>query len=126
MTITESDPRFYIADSVVPGAGRGLFARVPLAVGEEPRVIGVLIPADTVSDECTRYADAYKFRVGDRLLISVGYGAMVNHSSQAPNEEKVAVGDAVYLRALRPIAAGEEPLFCYSAYAQARFQLLQG
>lgn len=121
--ISEPDPRFHIADSVVPGAGRGLFAKTPLAAGEELRVIGILVPADTASDECTRYADAYKFRVGDALLIPVGYAAMVNHSSQAPNMEKVTVGDALFLRTLRPIAVGEELLFRYSAYAQTRFQL---
>ena len=121
MIIAESDPRFYVADSAIPGAGRGLFAGVPLAAGDELRVVGVVIPADTTSDECTRYADEYKFRVGDSLLIPVGYGGMVNHSSEAPNMEKVLVGTALFLRTLRPIAVGEELLFRYSEYAQMRF-----
>jgi hypothetical protein len=123
MVIAESDPRFYIADSTIPGAGRGLFAKFPLVAGDELPVIGVLIPADTTSDECTGYADPYKFRVGDLLLIPLGYGGMVNHSSQAANMEKVIIGDAVCLRALRPIKAGEELLFSYSEYAQLRFHL---
>jgi hypothetical protein len=123
MNLTETDCRFYLAPSTIPGAGRGLFARVALAAGEELRVMGVLIPAGSVSDECTRYADAYKFRLGDALLIPVGYAALVNHSARAPNLEKVAADDALSLRTLRPVAAGEELLFCYSAYAQARFQL---
>jgi hypothetical protein len=123
MIISESDPRFYVAASAIPGAGRGLFAKVPLVTGEELQVIGVLVRADTTSDECTHYADKYKFRVGDLLLIPVGYGGMVNHSSQVPNMEKVVVGDAVYLRTSRPIAPGEELLFCYSPYAQSRFHL---
>jgi SET domain-containing protein len=123
MILIESDTRFYLANSAIPGAGGGLFARAPLAAGEELRVVGVVIPANTVSDECTRYADEYKFRAGDALLIPVGYGGMVNHSSKAPNMEKVVVGNSVYLRTLRPIAADEELLFCYSEYAQTRFQL---
>jgi SET domain-containing protein len=123
MIAAESDPRFYVADSAIPGAGRGLFARVPLAAGEDLHVIGIVIPANTTSDECTRYADEYKLRVGDSLLIPVGYGSMVNHSSHAPNMEKVLVGGAVHLRTLRPIAANEELLFRYSDYAQARFRL---
>jgi SET domain len=123
MMIAESDPRFYVAASTIPAAGGGLFAKVPLAAGDELQVIGVLVPADTMSDECTRYADEYKFRVGDLLLIPLGFGAMVNHSSQAPNMEKVVVGSAAYLRTSRPIAAGEELLFCYSPYAQSRFHL---
>jgi hypothetical protein len=123
MIIGETDPRFYIAASAIPGAGRGLFARIALAAGEELRVIGIVIQADTAADECTRYADEYKLRFGDLLLIPVGYGGMVNHSSLAPNMEKVAMGDAVYLRTLRPVAPDEELLFCYSAYAQERFRL---
>ena len=76
-----------------------------------------------MADECTRYADEYKLRLGDLLLIPVGYGGMVNHSAHAPNMEKVLVDNAVYLRTLRAVAADEELLFCYSEYAQARFQL---
>jgi hypothetical protein len=123
MIIAESDPRFYIANSGIPGAGRGLFARIPLAAGEELRVIGVVIHADAAADECTLWADAYKLQLGDMLLIPVGYGGMVNHSSHAPNMEKLVASDAVVLRTLRAVAADEELLFCYSAYAQARFQL---
>jgi SET domain len=123
MMLAESDPRFYVADSALPGARRGLFAGVPLAAGDELHVIGVVVPANTTSDECTRFADEYKIRVGDALLIPLGFGGMVNHSSQAPNMEKVLVGNAVYLRTLRPIAAGEELLFRYSEYAQTRFRL---
>ena len=123
MIISESDPRFYIAESAIPGAGRGVYAKVALVAGDELQVIGVLIPANTISDECTSYFDPYKVRVGDLLLIPVGYAALVNHSSRAPNMEKVVTGKAVCLRALRPIKAGEELLYCYSEYAQKRFQL---
>ncbi len=120
MRRNETDERLYIADSTISGAGKGLFAKAPLAAGETVEVIGVLIPATSVSDECTRYADPYKFRVGDSLLIPVGYGAIANHSS-APNMEKVVEGQRVYLRALRPIRKGEELVFMYSDYAQTRF-----
>ena len=123
MIATESDPRFTIADSAIAGAGQGLFAKIPLAAGERLRVIGILVPANSESDECTRYADAYKVRVGDHLLIPVGYGGLVNHSATAPNMEKVVEGGEVFLQTLRPIDAGEELLFCYSEYAQNRFRL---
>ncbi len=123
MIATESDQRFAISDSAIPGAGKGLFAKIPLGAGERLRVIGILIPAGSASDDCTRYADEYKIRVGDRLLIPVGYGGLVNHSATAPNMEKVIEGDDVFLQTLRPIDAGEELLFCYSAYFQDRFRL---
>ena len=116
----ETDHRFYISESTVPGAGRGLFAGVPLVPGERLQVHGVLIPAGSASDRCTRYADSYKFRIGNDLLIPLGYGAMVNHSEDT-NVEKLIEGDRLYLRALRPISKGEELLFSYSEYAQTRF-----
>lgn len=119
----EEDPRFVVADSTIESAGRGLFARAALAVGERLQVVGVLIAAGSVADDCTRYADAYKFRVGDRLLIPLGYAALVNHSRARPNLEKVVAGDDVFLRVIRPVAAGEELFFCYSDYAQERFGL---
>ena len=118
----EKDPRFYIAESTVSGAGKGLFAKAPLVQGERLEVLGVLIAADSVSDQCTHYTDAYKFRVGSKLLIPTGYGAMVNHSAD-PNLEKIIEGEQVYLKALRPISKGEELLFCYSEYAQTKFGL---
>jgi hypothetical protein len=124
--VGESDPRFLVADSTVPGAGRGLFARVDLKVGERLAVVGVLIEAGSVADDCTRYADAYKFRAGGRLLIPVGYAALVNHSRAGANLEKVIAGDEVFLRVARPVRAGEELFFCYSDYAQERFSLGAG
>jgi hypothetical protein len=122
MVIDETDDRFYVGDSKITGAGKGLFARVPLAAGDRLAVMGVLVRPESVADACTHYADDHKFRVGDLLLIPLGYGGMANHSRN-PNMEKVVEGDRLYLQALRSIAAGEELLFCYSEYAQERFGL---
>jgi hypothetical protein len=102
----------YIDGSTVPGAGDGLFARFPFREGERLEVIGVLVTANSTSDVCSRYADRYKFRVGDFLLIPLGFCGMVNHSNR-PNMEKVIEGHSVFLRATRPIAAGEELLLRY-------------
>lgn len=121
MTVNETDPRFYIADSTIPGGGNGLFAKVPLAQGDRFAVIGVLIERDTETDKCTHFADQHKLRVGeDFLLIPLGYGGMVNHSS-TPNLEKVTEGIELYMSALRDIEAGEELFFSYHPYAQERF-----
>ncbi len=120
MKSTESDPRFYVAQSTIPGARRGLFAKESLEAGARLHVIGVLIPALSISDQCTAYADEYKVRVGDHLLIPTGWGAIVNHSD-SPNVEKIIEDGAVFMQALRPIAANEEILCTYSEYAQRRF-----
>jgi hypothetical protein len=120
--IEELDDRFYVALSTVPGAGDGLFTKVALAKGDRLRVVGVRVRAKSAADMCTRYADTHKFRVGDDLLIPVGFGGMMNHSAN-PNMQKVVEGENVFLEALRVVAAGEELFFSYSAYAQERFGL---
>ncbi len=119
----ETDARFSAEPSTIAGAGQGLFAAAPLLPGDTLRVIGVRVAANSVADRCTRYADAYKFRVGADLLIPVGHAALVNHCANNPNLEKIIEGDEVLLRAIRPVAAGEELFFTYSAYAQERFGL---
>jgi SET domain len=122
MLLHETDLRFTIAPSTIPGAGNGLFAAEPLAARDRLEVVGVLVAAGSVADTCTAFADAHKFRVGDRLLIPVGYAGMVNHSN-TPNLEKVIDGERVFLRTLRSIQRGEEVFFRYSDYAQERFGL---
>ena len=120
--LDEPDPRFEVRASTVPGAGRGVVARVDLPAGATLDVLGVRVRRESVSDECTHFADHHKFRVGDHLLIPVGYGGLVNHSP-TPNLEKVVEGERVWFRAVRAIAAGEELFFCYPDAALERFGL---
>jgi hypothetical protein len=87
-TMMETDQRFYVRQSTIPEGGEGLFAAVSLLQCDRLRVVGVLIAANSVSDRCTRYADPYKVRVGEYLLIPTGWCAMVNHREDA-NVEKV-------------------------------------
>jgi SET domain-containing protein len=118
--LDETDDRFEVRESTTPGAGLGVFARVGLPAGAVLEVVGVLVRRESVSDRCTHFADHHKFRVGDKLLIPVGVGGLVNHSA-APNLEKVIDGERVLLRTLRPVAAGEELFFRYPDAALERF-----
>ena len=120
MILDETDERFYAAPSTIPGAGRGLFARVALRAGDRLAVLGVLVPRGSASDRYTGFADEYKFRTGDCLLIPCGVAGMANHSSQ-PNLNKVVEGEAVFLELVRDVEAGEELCFAYSEYARERF-----
>lgn len=122
VVMNETDERFYVGPSRIPGAGNGLFARVPLATGERLEVIGVLVEPESLADRCTEYADAHKLRVDGLLLIPLGFGGLANHSLQ-PNLEKVTEAGVLYLRTIRPVAADEELTFTYSAYARERFGL---
>jgi len=114
------DARFHIKKSTIPNAGRGVFVKRSLAEGIDIHVEGILVNRNSVTDRCTRYADAYKFRVGSQLLIPLGRAAMINHSS-APNLMKVIKGKKLFLRTLRSIKAREELFYTYSRYAQNRF-----
>ena len=120
--LDEQDDRFYVGPSRIPGGGDGLFSRVPLRTGDRLAVIGVTIRADSASDRCTRYADEHKYRVGDTLVIPVGFGAMVNHST-SPNMAKVMDSGELFLEALRDIEADEELSFAYDPRALDRFGL---
>ena len=118
--LAECDDRFELRLSTIAEAGLGVFARVPLPTGATLEVIGLLVERESISDRCTHFADHHKFRVGDKLLIPVGFGGLVNHSIE-PNLEKVFEGDRVFLRSVRPIAAGEELFFRYPDLALERF-----
>ena len=116
------DRRVYIKESALAGAGKGLFAKKSISKGENLPVVGILVRRNSVEDRCTRYADAYKFRVGKFLLIPLNHTGLINHS-RAPNLKKIVTGKTVHLKALRAIRAGEELFFRYSRYAQKRFRL---
>jgi SET domain-containing protein len=124
MLIDEGDDRFYVADSTLPGAGRGLFTKVPLRKGDRLEVVGVIVRRDSASDRCTHFCDHHKFRIGEsQLLVPLGFGGMVNHSP-TPNLQKVFDGDRLFLEALRDLQADEEVFFTYTPYAQEAFGLL--
>ena len=122
LPVAETDERFYLAASTIVGAGLGVFARLPLATGERLEVVGVLVPADSVADQCSRFADHHKFRVGADVLIPLGFGGMANHST-TPNLRKVIEGGRVFLQALCPIGRGEELVHCYQPSARERLGL---
>jgi SET domain-containing protein len=124
MLIDEGDDRFYVANSTLPGAGKGLFTKVPLRKGDRLEVVGVIVRRDSASDRCTHFCDHHKFRIGEsRLLVPLGFGGMVNHSP-TPNLQKVFDGDRLFLEALRDLQADEEVFFTYTPYAQEAFGLV--
>ena len=121
--VSERDSRFEVRPSGLPGAGLGLFARVDLPTGAELEVVGVLVERDSPADLCSHFADCHKFMVGEKwLLVTLGFGGMVNHSDD-PNTTHEVRGARVFLRTLRPVAAGEELFLCYTPAARARMGL---
>ncbi len=118
----ETDTRFKIAPSTIPGAGLGLFAAIPLAKGERLMVEGIAIRPGSIADHCTAYADFYKIRIGNYLIIPAGFSAMINHSGTDSNLDKVhddsPCGWFVTNRSVEP---GEELFFRYHPYALEQF-----
>ena|SRR6185312_3234942 len=119
-TLDEPDDRFEARASTILEAGLGVFACSEIPAGEALEVRGIIIQRESVADRCTHFADRHKFRLGDELLIPIGLGGLVNHSSE-PNLEKVIVGRRIFLQAIRTIAAGEEIFFRYPDAALERF-----
>jgi len=115
------DPRFIVKASTIPGAGRGLFATVDIGQGERLEVLGPRVIAESVEDQCTSYADGYKFRVGEHLIIPLGICGMANHSDN-PNILKVIEDNRVYLEMARTILAGEELFLHYAPRARIHFE----
>jgi hypothetical protein len=104
----EIDERFQIARSTIPGAGLGLFAKIPLAAGERLMIRGVTIRSGSIADQCTAHADLYKFRVGPYLLIPIGFAAMINHSDDRYNLDRHLDDTCGWLVTNRAESAGEE------------------
>ena len=87
----ENDNRFYINDSTIKGAGKGLFARHEIKKGDKIDITGVIVEKDSYADKCTAYANQYKFAVnvirlgngdvvtGNKMVIPLGFSGMVNH-----------------------------------------------
>jgi hypothetical protein len=133
--VEETDKRFYLKKSTVPNAGLGVYTKVALPKGEYLEIIGVMVKSNSLTDNCTHYADKYKFAANGKIrqgkcetdfsrkIVPVGFGGMVNHAPMpeqqnaeifyrnGPNRNS-ASGKAVY-RFIRDIEPNEEILGSY-------------
>lgn len=122
--VQEKDERFYIAESTQPGAGRGLFAAKDIKKGDDLEVVGVSVELGSPADECTSYAESYKFAADysdsyTRHIIPMGYAGIVNHANDQKDRnveikyvKKKGALVCVY-RFLRDVSKGEEVLGDY-------------
>lgn len=149
IAVYEHDDRFRIGASSIEGAGYGLFAAKDIPKGSFLEVIGVQVKRGSVADQCTAFADRYKFLASDDtfVVIPMGWGAMVNHSddkgkqnveirnqkAKPPEGEAKEIlgewplysGEVVYYF-LRDVAEGEEILGYYGSGFDARQATLGG
>ena len=106
--------RIRVASSEIHG--RGVFATAAIASGEVVEVCPVLrLPADQkpLIDQTLIYE--YYFEWDGDAGIALGFGSLYNHSGE-PNAEylKDYAADAVTVRAIADISAGDEIVFSYS------------
>jgi uncharacterized protein len=116
------DDRFCLRESTIPGAGLGVFTRVPLRKGDRLEVVGVRVKPGSMADRCSSFADQHKFVHADWLIIPLGLAGMVNHSAD-PNMVRHEEGGKLFLQALRDIAADEELFHAYNEAALRRMGL---
>jgi len=85
ITVEENDDRFYIKKSKIKNAGKGVFAKRDIKKNEFLNIIGVAVKLNSPSMECTHYADRYKFAYRDkdfdRVIVPMGCGGIVNHTT---------------------------------------------
>ena len=104
MTFEEEDDRFYIAESTIKGAGKGIFAKRHIKKGEYLYITGVKVKRNSVGDECTYFFNPYKFAanvkvkgdlvdMGDYVIVPLGYAGIINHSDENYNVEIRYCGD---------------------------------
>jgi SET domain-containing protein len=106
--------------------GRGVFALVDIAA-DEPIIEyrGEVISWDEAVARFERAgaeAHTFLFDLGDSLVIDGGRGGnsarWINHGCE-PNCESVDVDGRIFVRSLRPIAAGDELFIDYALIAEA-------
>lgn len=91
LTISENDKRFYISDSTQINAGLGLFASKKIKKGDYLEVLGVMVDKNSISDQCTAYANHFKFAADysdsfTKHIIPLGYAGMVNHANKKEHQ----------------------------------------
>ncbi|MFM7128734.1 MAG: hypothetical protein ACKO5E_03450 [bacterium] len=120
MQTIEQDTRFYIAESTIRKAGNGLFAAMDLAAGSRLAVTGVQMKPGSTTDICTAWADEYKIRFDNILVLPTGFAGMINHSSK-PNLRKLIENGLYFFVLENAVASGSELFIEYSEYALKRF-----
>ena len=120
--IEEKDPRFYISDSKIPGAGKGVFAKVPLKKNDFLRIIGTVVKSKTIVDFISskiKIIHVYCFANPQisGFLIHMGYGGMVNHTDNPlqKNCEITHIGGDVYYVFEKDVEKDEEILGNYGS-----------
>lgn len=113
----DAPSKVYVAQSTIPGAGRGGFAKEPIAAGEVFEVAPVIVVPfdDAATDEHRSVVPHYYFTFTQWYGFALGFATIYNHAYE-PNAlyEKDDELQAVVFRARWDIAAGDEIFITYN------------
>ena len=112
MVLDELDPRFFAATSTIPGQARGCLHAWPFGRATGWPWWGCWCARDSEADRCTAFADEYKLRAGEFLLIPCGMAALANHSARAQSGRRWSKANRSSFNCRRDVEAGEELFFC--------------
>lgn len=121
--------KIYVANSIVPGAGLGVFARVDVLEGEVIEEAPILIiPDDQLSSLVRTELINYFFAWGVGFkegAIAWGYGSLFNHTYDYPNAKyiKDQENDLIRFVAIKKIKKDEEILINYNGHPDDKTKL---
>lgn len=107
----EASQKVYVLKSELPDAGRGVFARISLAINEVIEVCPVIEVSldDAANNDERGKLTNYFFYFGDGLAMVLGFGSLYNHSYNAnATYIKRPEDGVVEFRAITDIPAGQE------------------
>ena len=117
MAPAAASPRTHVADS--PLGGRGVFASVAIDAGAVVEICPVIVvPADELDalEETSLRDHWYGWGDDGDAAVAMGHGSFYNHADE-PNctyEVHDGLDDALVVRTLRDVAAGEELTIDYT------------
>lgn len=118
--LEECDNRFYLKESTIPGAGRGVFALKSIKKNDFLRVVGIVIKKNSISGKIMGKIPAFSKYVFvnpaiNGWLMPVGYGGMVNHTDnkEERNCDIVSIGGDVYYLFSKDVQKDQEILGSY-------------
>lgn len=121
--------KIYVANSTVPGAGLGVFAREDILEGEVIEESPILIIPDEqlsslVKTELINYFFAWGVGFKEGAIVW-GYGSLFNHTYNDPNAKyiKDQVNNLVRFVAIKKIKKEEEILINYNGHPDDKTKL---
>lgn len=105
----DTDDRLYVDYSTIPNVGKGVFAKRPIGIGEIIEIQGIVFKSGGILDKCSASYDGSKLRIGEDIIMLLGYSAMIKKHPYNANI-KLHKEDKISFIVTQDIGVGEELL----------------